>query len=82
MECVAIEAVDFKFPFTGKTYKKGEEFSYEIVYVEMMSFFFFFILLSSFFFWGVVPSLSLPLSLLLSLIVRYLFPIRVNEYEN
>lgn len=31
MECVAVEAVDFKFPFTGKTYKKGEEFSYEIV---------------------------------------------------
>lgn len=33
MECVAVEAVDFKFPFTGKIYKKGEEFAYEIVYV-------------------------------------------------
>lgn len=31
MECVAVEAVDFKFPFTGRTYKKGEEFIYEIV---------------------------------------------------
>lgn len=42
MECVAIEAVDFKFPFTGKTYNKGEEFVYEIVYVGFSSFFFLF----------------------------------------
>lgn len=40
MECVAVEAVDFKFPFTGKTYKKGEEFGYEIVYVVWVFFYF------------------------------------------
>lgn len=63
MECVAIEAVDFKFPFTGKTYKKGEEFSYEIMYVEMMSFLFFFF----FFFWELfLHSLPFSPSLLLS----------------
>lgn len=49
MECVAVEAVDFKFPFTGKTYKKGEEFTYEIVYVEWMFFLYFFLLFFSFF---------------------------------
>lgn len=56
MECVAIEAVDFKFPFTGKTYKKGEEFAYEIVYVGFFSFFL------PFFFFAVVMILSAPFS--------------------
>ena len=55
MECVAIEAVDFKFPFTGKTYKKGEEFAYEIVYVGFFSFFLPF-------FFAVVMILSAPFS--------------------
>lgn len=33
MQSVANLDIDFGFPFTGKTYKKGEEFVYEIVYV-------------------------------------------------
>lgn len=40
MESVAVEDIDFKFPFTGEKYKKGEEFVYEIVYV-LMDFLFF-----------------------------------------
>lgn len=31
MESVANEDIDFKFPFTGEKYKKGEEFVYEIM---------------------------------------------------
>ncbi|MCJ1346003.1 hypothetical protein MMC31_004214 [Peltigera leucophlebia] len=31
MQSVANLDIDFGFPFTGKTYKKGEEFVYEIV---------------------------------------------------
>lgn len=38
MESVANEEIDFKFPFTGQKYKKGEEFVYEIMYVGWMSF--------------------------------------------
>lgn len=40
MESVAVEDIDFKFPFTGERYRKGEEFVYEIVYVGWISFFF------------------------------------------
>lgn len=38
MESVANEDIDFKFPFTGETYKKGEEFVYEIMYVGWIFF--------------------------------------------
>ena len=31
VRCEALVDMDFPFPFTGKTYKKGEKFTYPIM---------------------------------------------------